>query len=111
MIRKSLFAFALVSLAAFAPACGAADSSDGGDVASETASNADSVASTSTFYSVRQDMRRCVWPACGGYWVTRVNQPSTRCADNKLHEEGCYVVDMDVENGLGLDAEEAAAFR
>ncbi|HMJ26230.1 MAG TPA: DUF6748 domain-containing protein, partial [Pyrinomonadaceae bacterium] len=39
----------------------------------------DSLSSTSTFYTVREDMRRCASPMCGGYFVKRVNLPLTRC--------------------------------
>ena len=49
---------------------------------------------TSTFYTVRQDLRRCVSPLCGGYFVKRVNMTSTRCADGRLMSE-CYVAGID----------------
>jgi uncharacterized protein DUF6748 len=48
----------------------------------------------STFYSVRRDLRRCVSPLCGGYFVTRVNTSSTRCADGRFRRE-CYVAEID----------------
>jgi len=38
----------------------------------ETA-NAYSHVSSSTFYLVRPDLRRCASPMCGGYFVRRVN--------------------------------------
>ena len=49
---------------------------------------------TSTFYSVRPDLRRCVSPLCGGYFVKRVNMSSTRCADGRFRSE-CYVAELD----------------
>jgi hypothetical protein len=49
---------------------------------------------TSTFYNVRRDLRRCVSPLCGGYFVKRVNTPSTRCANGRLMGE-CYVAEID----------------
>jgi hypothetical protein len=49
---------------------------------------------TSTFYSVRRDLRRCVSPLCGGYFVKRVNAPSTRCANGRFMGE-CYVAEID----------------
>jgi hypothetical protein len=52
------------------------------------------VAATSTFYSVRPDLRRCVSPLCGGYFVKRVNLSSTRCADGRFRTE-CYVAELD----------------
>ena len=56
------------------------------------------VAATSTFYSLRRDLRRCISPLCGGYFVTRVNTSSTRCADGGFRRE-CYVAGIDW-NGL-----------
>jgi len=54
----------------------------------------DSVASTSSFYSFRRDLRRCASPRCGGYFVKLVNQSRTRCADNRYQRE-CYVASID----------------
>jgi hypothetical protein len=50
----------------------------------------DSLAATSTFYSVRPDLRRCASPICGGYFVKSVNMDRTRCADGSMKPE-CYV--------------------
>lgn len=55
---------------------------------------ADSLASTSSFYSFRRDVRRCAAPRCGGYFVRLVNQRRTRCADNRYQDE-CYVASID----------------
>jgi hypothetical protein len=49
---------------------------------------------TSTFYRVRADMRRCMSPLCGGYFVKRVNMPMTRCANGRFMPE-CYVAEID----------------
>lgn len=54
----------------------------------------DSLASTSSFYSFRRDLRRCASPRCGGYFVKLVNQSRTRCADNRFQNE-CYVASID----------------
>lgn len=54
----------------------------------------DSLASTSSFYSFRRDLRRCASPRCGGYFVKLVNQSRTRCADNRFQSE-CYVASID----------------
>src|SRR5882672_3810339 len=58
------------------------------------ASESVSVDATSTFYSVRRDLRRCVSPLCGGYFVKRVNTSSTRCANGRFMNE-CYVAEID----------------
>jgi hypothetical protein len=54
----------------------------------------DSIESTSTYYNIRRDTRRCASPFCGGYWVRRVNREQTRCADDRYMSE-CYVAEID----------------
>jgi hypothetical protein len=66
----------------------------------------DLVATTSTFFTVRRDFRRCVSPICGGYFVKRVNQASTRCSDGKLHPE-CYVARIDWNGQPEVEPEKA----
>ncbi|MEK0085777.1 DUF6748 domain-containing protein [Benzoatithermus flavus] len=46
------------------------------------------------FYRVRPDLRRCVSPLCGGYWVALVNRAATACADGTSRPE-CYVARID----------------
>lgn len=72
------------------------------DDADPTESGVDEVrAAGSQYVRLRHDLRRCVSPICGGYWVSRVNQPTTRCADGTWQRE-CYVADADW-TALGLD--------
>ena len=54
----------------------------------------DSLASTSTFFTIRRDLRRCASPRCGGFFVKRVNTRRTRCADGQQMTE-CYVAEID----------------
>lgn len=54
----------------------------------------DSLASTSTFYTIRRDLRRCASPMCGGYFIKLVNQPRTRCANGRSMNE-CYVASIE----------------
>lgn len=54
----------------------------------------DPINATSTFYSLRRDLRRCVSPLCGGYFVKRVNMSSTLCANGRFMSE-CYVAGID----------------
>jgi hypothetical protein len=74
-------------------------------VEAETA--ADPASKTSTFFTVRRDLRRCVSPICGGFFVKRVNLTSTPCGDGKPAPE-CYVARIDwnghaeVEDGRAL---------
>lgn len=60
-----------------------------------------------TYYELRQDVRRCIHPLCGGYWVSRVNRAQTTCADGSRAEE-CYVAELDL-SALGLSDQEIAA--
>lgn len=46
------------------------------------------------FYLARRDVRRCVFPLCGGYWVKLANRSTTRCANGRWMRE-CYVAEMD----------------
>jgi hypothetical protein len=56
----------------------------------------DEAASGSGFFSIRRDFRKCAFPMCGGWFVARVNQPTTRCSGGTWAEE-CYVSELDTE--------------
>jgi hypothetical protein len=56
--------------------------------------NPDSLAGTSTYYTIRRDVRRCASPMCGGYFIKQVNQPRTRCANGRSMNE-CYVATIE----------------
>lgn len=84
--------------------CGPAGTPESGAGREQSASTE---ADVSTYYSLRPDARRCMWPTCGGSWVRRVNRDVTRCADGFYRTE-CYVAE--VQNSTGLsDAEWQAA--
>jgi hypothetical protein len=80
--------------------CAQDESSDQTDPASAPQAVTGLAGEVSTFYKTRPDTRRCAWPACGGTWVSRVNKPTTLCADGAYRAE-CYVVE--VQNSAGLD--------
>jgi len=100
-IRAALIAAALATLAW---SSGASSSLITGNLEKPSILNAgvsesvlkssDPVNATSTFYSLRRDLRRCVSPLCGGYFVKRVNMSSTRCANGRFMSE-CYVAGID----------------
>ena len=58
----------------------------------------DSLASTSSFYTIRRDLRRCASPMCGGYFIKLANHSRTRCANGRYSSE-CYVASIEW-NGL-----------
>jgi hypothetical protein len=70
--------------------------------------------SKESYVSVQRDLRECMYPMCGGYWVKRLNHKKIRCADGSK-QEGCYVAEADW-SALGLapsqvyEVEEAAAY-
>jgi hypothetical protein len=69
----------------------------------------DRLATTSSFYSFRQDMRKCASPRCGGYFIKLVNERRTRCADKRFAAE-CYVASIDW-NGQTEPADNRALLR
>ncbi len=50
--------------------------------------------STSSFYTIRRDLRRCASPMCGGYFIKVVNQSRTRCVNGRSMSE-CYVASIE----------------
>eukprot|EP01060_Flectonema_neradi_P037855 TRINITY_DN775_c0_g1_i4.p1 TRINITY_DN775_c0_g1~~TRINITY_DN775_c0_g1_i4.p1 ORF type:complete len:554 (+),score=150.14 TRINITY_DN775_c0_g1_i4:46-1707(+) len=45
------------------------------------------------YYLMKQDLRKCISPLCGGHWVSRVNKRRMRCADG-LKAKSCYVAEI-----------------
>jgi hypothetical protein len=45
-------------------------------------------------YRMRPDLRLCPSPLCGGFWLSRVNRPTTACADGTARA-WCYVARID----------------
>lgn len=43
-----------------------------------------------TYFTIRQDQRKCMSPMCGGWWVKVVNRKKMRCLDGSVNAE-CYV--------------------
>ena len=55
-----------------------------------------------------QDLRKCAYPMCGGYFVKAVNAASTRCADGTQQKE-CHAVQLYTQ-ALGWTPEQQATF-
>lgn len=89
--RLLVTAFAMVGLAA------CTDSTFEDEFAAEDTTEIDDskadAGGTYTYYEVSADMRRCVSPRCGGFWVSRVNRSDTRCFDG-TYAESCYVAEI-----------------
>ncbi|CAN5468710.1 hypothetical protein BH09MYX1_BH09MYX1_65880 [soil metagenome] len=87
MLRHTLFAFAgLLALSASACSAASVDDASTDDSADELSSNANA----GYFIVTRLDTRKCASPVCGGVYVKRVNDKTTRCADGHYAAE-CYV--------------------
>lgn len=61
------------------------------------------------YFQARRDLRKCAAPFCGGFFVKRVNEAKTACADGTRQAE-CYVASIELK-GVGLSVREEADFR
>jgi eight-cysteine-cluster-containing protein len=66
----------------------------GGPVINTAAPDVVQITGSSSFYSIRRDLRRCASPMCGGYFVKLVNQSRMRCANGRTMNE-CYVASIE----------------
>lgn len=106
-IRKLFAATTALFLVPACVATTAPEPVDEGSYEEPGAGKADGLSADNwTYFSVRPDYRKCMWPMCGGYWVKRVNQPKTKCLDGKWADE-CYVAEIDWD-ALGLSEAEAS---
>jgi hypothetical protein len=111
--------YALVSGALTLPlaatGCAAADGVDDADFADDdVATDTEGAISTRAanngyFIVTRRDNRKCLSPICGGFFVKRVNEATTVCADGSKQAE-CYVASIQL-GGMGLTPREEEAFR
>ena len=62
------------------------------------------------YFELRHDARKCPSPMCGGYWLKRVNQPLTVCADGKQRAQ-CYVAEIEGASDALLDTFEPVLVR
>lgn len=106
----SLVAFATIAVGLSLSLAGcAADTGDddsGDDV--EVSEGAVSGVQTNFGYFIvtRRDTRKCAAPSCGGFFVKRVNDAKTTCADGSKQAE-CYVGSIELKN-VGLSDRETA---
>lgn len=102
---SSLLTFALLALPLVA--CDADEPDDAEvDRAGELSTN--KIATADYFRVTSPDYRKCAAPACGGWFVARVNTEVTRCADGTWQQQ-CHMFDVDLDK-LELDeASEAKA--
>jgi hypothetical protein len=94
--------------------CAADTSSEADDDGSEVVDTSEDAVTGSPsnfgyFVVTRRDFRKCVSPLCGGWFVKRVNQASTVCADGTKQAD-CYVSSI-TYNGVGLTPREEDELR
>ncbi|MBZ5708676.1 Kazal-type serine protease inhibitor family protein [Nannocystis pusilla] len=107
MHHSSFVLLACVSVLSLSPACDSPAPKNPEEAGEQSGPGA---AEQETFYIVtRRDVRKCAAPMCGGFYVQRVNQDTTTCADGKAEKE-CYVGTVDLA-ALKLDPAGEDAFR
>src|SRR5258706_4138888 len=100
-MKNILTVSALLAGAFILPAC----SGSAHETASDDTLEADSLASTSTYFLVsHQDYRKCMAPLCGGVYVHAVNKTSTTCADGSSATD-CHAFSYDL-SAIGLSDDE-----
>lgn len=111
MSFKQTFLFA-VGLGITSAACAAnTDAVDEEAVATDDAAyRKGDITDASTYFIVKPDYRRCMYPMCGGYFVKRVNGSKTKCSDGKW-QDSCYVVSIDTKTETGTDIHQLDAAR
>lgn len=109
-VLKAIFGFSVAALGAVG--CSSATEAPGREPIAEELGEPQAGelhADNSTYFIVtRPDLRKCMYPLCGGYFVRRVNRVLTQCADGKWRDE-CHAVNVDL-SALGVSDEAASEF-
>jgi hypothetical protein len=58
---------------------------------------ASALGGASAYYAIASDLRRCAFPACGGWFLEELNQPTTTCHDGRTADQ-CYTPELDWTN-------------
>lgn len=89
-------------------ACGPdVDQPTTGELTSDTADEIQG--GSAGYFSIRRDQRRCASPMCGGFWVARLNEATTRCPGESTPQAECYIAELDTTQlgpqavGYGFD--------
>lgn len=108
LLPLSLLAFAFTGCAVQGDDAGATSADEVEvDVAEDAITGAPS--NFGYFQVTRRDFRKCAAPLCGGFFVKRVNEATTLCADGTKQAE-CYVSAIQL-TGTGLSDREQQDFR
>jgi len=77
------------------------------DQAAPDSTAASATAGTSAYFSIRADLRKCAYPMCGGWFLSRLNEATTQCHDGST-ATSCYTPVLDWSNSGLDDAQQAA---
>jgi len=106
---RTLALASLVSLALI-PACSTAEPDElagEADPDGVTDGKGDSPDGAYTYFAISQDARECVYPACGGYFLDRLNASKTTCHDGS-RAAACYTPELDWSQADLPDTAQAA---
>jgi hypothetical protein len=107
-MRLTLAALPLLALT-IAPACSSPEPDElagEADPDGVTDGKGDSPDGAYTYFEISADLRECVYPVCGGYFLDRLNASQTTCHDGS-RAAACYTPELDwSESGLTDDAQD-----
>ena len=86
--------FVTLPLVLFSAVAGCASPAEPEEDTSNTATEEAEVATTDAYFSIMSDLRKCASPTCGGWFIQRLNQSTTRCHDGSSGAR-CYTPVLD----------------
>ena len=91
---RSILRFTTLPVLLFCAVAGCAASAVEDEMPNESAADPQVATADYAFYSIMSDLRRCSYPTCGGWFIQRLNQATTRCA-NGTSATSCYTPVLD----------------
>lgn len=105
---RSIFSLTTLSTLVGAFAACAAPASPSDEPANDSQSTYDVAAANYAYFEIWADLRKCPSPACGGWFVSRLNRSTTTCVDGKV-ATSCYTPVLDW-SATGLTDDQQAPF-
>jgi hypothetical protein len=91
------FACLVLTLAACGTTAAPSDELAGETAADDTVADQKSdspYADAYTYFEIRTDMRKCAFPACGGFFLSRLNRTTTKCSSGS-YDSSCYTPSLE----------------
>src|SRR5678816_3300906 len=94
---KSLLRLTALPFAVIGTLTGCLSATNPGDPFEDESATEDAVTNSEayTFFEVTKDLRRCAFPGCGGWFISRLNSGTTRC-HNGQNATACYTPVLDL---------------